>query len=290
LLYVAGLDGREPCGSIMRGLRGRLCATLYFGSVFRRRIIMCRKLSWLISFVAVLALVASAQATVLFSDNFDTAAVYSPNDLGAYDGMIGTFDVVDANTSRPGALFMQTTGQSWDPGPGPLLYVDITGDFTATVKVVDFAGTLAEPVFHNDSGILARDPAGTEGTENWVSMNYFPTWTGFVARNTVNSARAELGQTTGTWVGDDTFAICAEYPYIQLERKGADFYFRISKDGKDFIPLTDPGYQGIYDGTQTPLVINRPDLPATLQVGLMNATYDVTTGYVAYDDFQIVTP
>jgi hypothetical protein len=251
---------------------------------------MCRKLSWLISFVAVLALVASAQATVLFSDNFDTAAVYSPNDLGAYDGMIGTFDVVDANTSRPGALFMQTTGQSWDPGPGPLLYVNVTGDFTATVKVVDFAGTLADPVFHNDSGIVARDPAGAEGTENWVSMNYFPTWTAFIARTTVNSARTEVGATTGTWTGADTFAICAEYPYIQLERKGADFYFRISKDGKDFIPLTDPGFLGIYDGTQTPLVVNRPDLPATLQVGLMNATYDVTTGYVAYDDFQIVTP
>ena len=47
---------------------------------------------------------------------------------------------------------------------------------------------------------------------------------------------------------------------------------------------------GIYDPNdpnQTPLVISRPDLPATLQVGLMNATYDVTTGDVTFDDFQI---
>ena len=246
---------------------------------------MCRKLVMLIS---ILAVTASAQAAG-FSDNFDTPFNYLTDGLGAYSGaLVADVNALDASISRPGALYMETTGASWDPGPGPMLYVDVTGDFVATVKVVDFAGTLAQRVFHNDCGIVARDPAGAEGTENWVTMNYFPTWTAFIARNTVNSARAEIGATTGTWLGVDTFALVAQYPYIQLERKGADFFFRISADGVTFLPLTQEG--GIYDGTQTPLVVNRPDMPETLQVGLINATYDVTTGYVAFDDFSIETP
>ena len=112
------------------------------------------------------------------------------------------------------------------------------------MKVVDFAGTMAERVFSNDCGIVARDPAGTVGAENWVSMNYFPTWTAFVARSTTNRARAEVGQTAGAWTGADTFAIAAQYPYIQLERKGCDFHFRISSDGVNFIPLTVPPTRG----------------------------------------------
>lgn len=251
---------------------------------------MYRRCIGLISLVLVLMAGASAQAAK-FTDSFDTPHDYLTEDLGAYAGMLSAgIDVLDASITRPGALYMQTTGASWDPGPGPMLYAEVTGDFVATVKVVDFAGTLAAILEHNDCGIVARDPAGVEGAENWVTMNYFPTWTAFIARSTVNSARGEYGATTGTWTGDDTFAIVAQYPYIQLERKGADFHFRISSDGVDFIPLVDPGFQGLYDGTQTPLVINRPDLPETLQVGLINATYNVTTGYVAFDDFSIVTP
>jgi len=251
---------------------------------------MYRRYIGLISLVLVLTVGTSADAAG-FSDNFDAPHDYLAEGPGAYAGMLSEgIDVLDASITQPGALYMQTTGASWDPGPGPMLYVEVVGDFVATVKVVDFGGTLAEIIEHNDSGIVARDPAGVEGAENWVTMNYFPTWTAFIARSTVNSARGEYGATTGTWTGDDTFAIVAQYPYIQLERKGADFHFRISSDGVNFIPLTDPGFLGIYDGTQTPLVINRPDLPETLQVGLINATYNVTTGYVAFDDFSIVTP
>jgi hypothetical protein len=224
-----------------------------------------------------------------FSDDFETPVDYVVDDLGAYAGILDAANILalNASISRPGALFMQTANGVWDPGPGPMLYVNVSGDFVATVKVTDFAGTLAAPVFHNDSGILARDPASDGGVENWVSMNYFPTWTAFIARNTTNGVRAELGATTGTWTGADTFALVAQYPYIQLERKGNDFSFRISSDGVNFLPLTDPGFLGIYDGTQTPLVVSRPDLPIKLQVGLMSATYTADAGYVAFDDFKI---
>lgn len=232
----------------------------------------------------------SSRQVPLMADGFDTQHDYMLGDLDGYDGLLDIEHIValNASISRPGALFLQTQGASWAPGPGPMLYKLVTGDFVATVKVVDFAGTLQARVFHNDCGIVARDP--NEAAQNWVSVNYFPTWTAFIARNTVNNVRAELGQTAGIWTGVDTFAIAAQYPYIQLERKGSEFYFRISSDGVNFLPLTDPAYQGIYDGTQKPLVVRRPDLPKTLQVGLINATYAATTGYAAFEDFKIEVP
>ncbi len=235
----------------------------------------------------------SSKRVPLFQDNFDAIHDYVTDDLGAYDGILDVNHILalNASASRPGALYLETNGGIWDPGPGPMLYKQVTGDFVATVKVVDFAGTIAAPLLHNDAGLLARDPNGA--VENWVSVNYFPTWTAFVARDTKASVRAEVGQTAGRWTGADTYAIAQNYPFLQLERRGSNFYPRISADGKTFFPLTDPAYKGIYDPNdpnQKPLVISRPDLPATLQVGLINATYDVTTGYVAFDDFQIDVP
>lgn len=246
---------------------------------------MCKKV---IVFVSVLVLVETLQAAI-FSDNFDTPRNYLTQGPGAYSGILnGTIQTLDASTSRAGALFIQTANAVWDPGPGPLLYVNWTGDFKATVKVTDFAGTLAAPMFHNAAGILARDPASTGALENWVSVDYFPTWTAFIAWSADDGVRTELGQTVGRWTGADTYAIAAQYPYLQLERKGNNFYPRISSDGVNFIPLTDPAYQGIYNGTQNPLVISRPDLPATLQIGLQQMTFSPDAGYAAFDNFTIV--
>jgi hypothetical protein len=200
---------------------------------------------------------------------------------------IGQSLVGDAH-NWPGALYLESANAVWDVpwSPlGPFLYRQVCGDFVATVKVTDFVGTAAAPLFHNDGGILARDPNGA--AVNWVSMNYFPTWTAFIARSATNGERAELGQPAGSWTGVDTFALAAKYPYLQLERKGSDFYFRISSDGVNFLPLTKEAYKGIYDGTQTPLVVSRPDMPATLEVGLFQATYTGDTGYISFDDFSI---
>jgi hypothetical protein len=236
-------------------------------------------------------LIAGEVAGASSVETFATAHNYLTGGLGTFDGIVDANHItaIDASTTRPGALYMASANSFWDPGPGPLMYKLVKGDFIATVKVTDFAGTLAAIAGNNDSGILARDP-NTAAGENWVSVNYFPTWTGFVARNTIASVRAELGQTAGTWLGTDTFALAAQYPYIQLERKGSDFHFRISADGVTFIPLTKETYAGIYTGTQTPLVVSRPDMPATLQLGLMQCTYSTEAGYAAFDDFTIVTP
>jgi len=246
----------------------------------------------MIMFAAVAGLVL-AQATpgtvgaAVVTDNFDTPHDYLTDGLGAYDGLLnGSVEALNASTDRAGELYIQTAGSNWNgASTGDLLYVEWTGDFVATVKVTDFAGDLAEPVFHNSAGILARDPAS--GPENWVSVNYFPTWTAFIAWNNVNDSRSEHGQVVGRWTGADTYAIAEAHPWIQLERAGDNFYPRISADGVTFFALTDPAYDGIPDGTQTPLVLNRPDLPATLQIGL-SQDHTAESGYAAFDDFSIV--
>ncbi|MBN2182494.1 MAG: leucine-rich repeat domain-containing protein [Sedimentisphaerales bacterium] len=225
---------------------------------------------------------------LLFSDDFNTPHDYLTEGLGFYDGLLnGTIGMLNASTDRTGSLYIESTNSSWNPGPGPLLYVNVTGNFIATVKITDFAGKLASPLEHNAAGIMARNPASDGGLESWVSVAYYPTWTAFIAWDTIKGARTELGQSASRWDGDDTYAIAKQYPYIQLERSGDNFYPRISSDGVNFIPLTDLPYQGIYDGTQAPLVIHRPDLPQTLQVGLNHATFSENLGYAAFDDFVI---
>ena len=256
----------------------------------------------LLSVAGLVLALASASPAANFYDNFDTPHNYLTDGLGAYDGLLNgggtvTIDAMDASTSNAGELYIKTDGSAWsnDAATGDLLYVEWTGDFVATVKVTDFAGTADDPVFHNSAGILARDPAsGPGGNENWVSMNYFPTWTAFIAWNQTNSTRTEHGQVGQRWGTDDTYAMAEANPWIQLERVGDNFHFRISADGVTFYPLTDPGYDGVPDGTQTALVINRPDLPETLQIGLNQdgtdgIDPDAMNGYAAFDDFSIVS-
>ena len=227
---------------------------------------------------------------ILFSDDFESPHDYLIEGIGDYDGLLnGTISVIDANISRIGNLFLESANGNWAPGPGPLVYKNISGNFIATVKVTDFAGTMEDRVFSNDCGIIARDPNSDSGVENWIGIMYYPTWTTFVARNTIIGARGEFGQPAGSWT-TDTFALAEQYPYLQIERAGSDFYFRISSDGENFLPLCEESYTGIYDGNQTPLVISRPKLPYTLQIGLCQMTYSNAVGYAAFDDFVIEAP
>jgi hypothetical protein len=225
-----------------------------------------------------------------FLDDFSKVVDYVIDEPETYSGILDAANILalNASTSKPGALYMQTANGSWSPGPGPMLYKEVTGDFIATVKVTDFEGAMGAQLNDNDCGIGARDPNGA--AVNWVSVNYFPTWTAFIARNTTNGDRVELGATAAIWDGADTYALAAQYPYIQLERRGSKFYSRISMDGENFLPLTNPAFKGIYnpnDPNQAPLVIDRPDLPATLQVGLLQCTYTPNAGYAAFDNFKI---
>jgi regulation of enolase protein 1 (concanavalin A-like superfamily) len=289
LLFVDELstmnNERESC-ALINGID--LCGLLvcikniFFVIFLRKRNIMCRKLIYFICIVFVLAASSGVRAQV-FIDDFNTPHIYfDPNtqthDVTGtiWDDFIGwatgeTVTALNASIDRPGQLFMSSSNgvwaESWTP-LGPFLFKVVKGDFTATVKVTDYAGTQAAPVFHNDGGLMARayrDDAGPG--EDWVSIDYFPIWgCGNFLWSANNDARTEHGHNAKAWNSDR---------YLQLEREGNVFHARTSPDGVSWKEMS-----------RSPLTRNDFDgLP--LMVGLRHATYSATLGYVAFDDFRL---
>jgi regulation of enolase protein 1 (concanavalin A-like superfamily) len=238
---------------------------------------MCRKFIYSVSFILLLAVSTKVQA-VMFSDEFEAPHDYITNGVEGtgWDGFLGlnpgeTVDALNTSIDRAGQLFMESTGafyhEPWDP-LGPFLYKIIEGDFTATVKVSDYAGTPDAVVYHNNCGLLARaNPDDAGPGEDWVAIDYFPIWScGNFVRTADNGVRTENGHNGAQWDLD---------PYLQLERKGNTFHFRTSSDGVNWIEM------GVSP-------ITRDDLDGLpLQVGLYQATYSGDPGYVAFDDFRV---
>ena len=238
---------------------------------------MCRKFIYSVSFILLLAVSTKVQA-VMFSDEFEAPHDYITNGVEGtgWDGFLGlspgeTVDALNASIDRAGQLYMESTGafyhEPWDP-LGPFLYKIIEGDFIATVKVSDYAGTPGAEVYHNNCGLLARaNPDDAGPGEDWVAIDYFPIWScGNFVRTADNGVRTENGHNGAQWDLD---------PYLQLERKGNTFHFRTSADGVTWIEMD-----------ASPII--RDDLDGLpLQVGLYQATYSGDPGYAAYDDFRV---
>jgi regulation of enolase protein 1 (concanavalin A-like superfamily) len=220
------------------------------------------------------------QAAV-FNDDFEAAHDYLTAGVEGtgWDGFIGrgpneTVASLNASGDRPGQLYIASANgryqEPWSP-LGPFLYKMIEGDFVATVRVSDYAGTAATPVYHNNCGLMARAvPEDAGPGEDWVAIDYFPIWgCGNFVRSADNDVRSEDGHNGRAW---------NLYPWLQLERKGNDFHFRTSSDG---VTWTEMGV--------SPLV--REDLASVpLQVGLYQATYSADMGYAGFDDFTVEGP
>jgi len=247
------------------------------------------------SLALVVTMLAAAGTSVsAFVDDFSVAHDYKTDGItgtgweGLFGGGLQPGELIVR--SAAGELTLQSNGGWWnDPyddgggAYGPFLYRNVTGDFVAITRVTAFAGTLDAQNFHNNAGIMARTPGGeATSLENTVQVAYFPTWTGHIAWNTIDNSREEIGFTVPIWTGD-SYAAAARYPFLQLERSGDDFHFRISADGVNWIPLTQENV--LYDGTQTPVIRTRSDMPDTLQVGLVQANAEMNTGFASFDFF-----
>jgi len=243
---------------------------------------MYTKLIYVTFSAVVLAAGAAAQADV-FIDDFNTPRDYVANGAAGtiWDDFIGwytgeTVDALNASMDRPGQLFLSSANGVWaEPWTplGPFLYKVVKGDFIATVKVADYAGTPTAAVFHNDGGLMARafkSPVDDAGPgEDWVTIDYFPIWNcgNFIWQANDDVRNEAWGCNNGKqWSLD---------PWLQLERKGNVFHFRTSADGVTWTEMScSPKTRNDFDG-----------LP--LMVGLRHATYSTALGYIAFDDFRL---
>ncbi len=239
---------------------------------------MCRKLAYLV--VICLLFGGVAQAAV-FTDNFEVAHDYLADGVAgtSWDGMLGsgtgqTASALNVSMNRPGQLFLQSTGAYWhEPWTpmGPFLYKIVEGDFVATVKVTDYEGTAASPLYHNTCGLMLRAAPELAGDgEDWVSLDYFPIWNcGNFVRSADNNVRTENGH------NGRAFNL---YPWLQIERQGSTFHFRVSSDGVTWTAM------GVSPLTRSDLA----GIP--LQVGMFQGTYNTTSGYAAFDEFKVEGP
>ncbi len=246
---------------------------------------MCRRLIGRACIAAVLGMAGMAQAEV-FSDNFDTPRDFLAKGVegSGWDGFLGrgpgqTVASLNASGDRPGALYIASAGGLWDApwSPlGPFLYKVVQGDFVATVRVTDYAGTAAAGVLYNNCGLMARvaNPDDAGAGEDWVSVDYFPLYNvGIIARYADNGGRSE--DTGGNGTGWNAPR------YLQLERVGNTFYLRTSEDGITWVDYPDAAFNGL----------ERPDFDGLpVQVGVHHATFTGTQGYAAFDDFSVSGP
>jgi hypothetical protein len=222
-------------------------------------------------------LIGGAGAETLFVDDFEAPWMYNVDGVEGtgWDGFIGMDlaeePLVNASLLIEGQLYIQSNGSAWAPpwdALGPYLYKIVEGNFTATVKVTDYAGTPDELVYHNNCGLMARnvEDADAGDGEDWISVDYFPIWNcGNMVRMADDGARTEPCNNGVAW---------DVRPYLQLERRGNTFYCRVSADGENWEPLCDPFVRDDFDG-----------LP--VQVGLFHSVYNSVDGHAAFDDFVI---
>lgn len=153
---------------------------------------------------------------------------------------------------------------------GPLLYREIEGDFLAEVKIADFSGMKnREAVGFNEGGIMVMIDDATpdkEGQELF-SLGVFPH---YGVGNILTCLYKDGGRPQYKNGTDWNFGT-----YLQVERSGDTFYFRTSKDGKEWTDIP-----------ESP-VVAKMDTGKRLKVGLFQVTYTENEGYVSFDDFKL---
>ncbi len=193
-----------------------------------------------------------------------------------YDGLMNTQNAVrktDANISKPGSVHLESYNANWgeNNNSGPFLYKNVSGDFIVETYVSGYAGDSVTPVYHNDCGLMIRNPDTTQG-ENNLQNSYFPIWTcGNMIRYNVNGGRSEPESENlrNAWNADK---------YLRIERRGADFYCSHSMNGVNWMAFPSSPFRF-------------PTLNVeTLQVGFQQATYTTTTGWAEFDYFKIKLP
>lgn len=208
-----------------------------------------------------------------FSDEFNDEC-----SLSAWTGINLDAATVDIDGRTDGQLTLTFDAGSpmyygwYQDYAGPFLHKPVTGNFLAVTQVSAHHSNdanLPPTSQYNSAGILARDPASVDGNENWLVYNL-----GFQE----NSVATE-GKTT-----DNSVSVLTLLPTggvfrseLAMCRFGANFrLFRRLE--------TETGWRLEH-------TYSRPDLPATLDLGLMaNAWQSPATIRAEYDYIRLTVP
>ena len=186
------------------------------------------------------------------NDEFEDSATLSDWTLrDVEEGTPAQYGTLDIDTTTAGHLTIipSATAQWLHAQRSIFMYKLVTGDFVMRVRVraVQAADPTMEPVLmFNSGGILARDPASTNGMENWVLMllgyQAFDIGTRDASTNNSNTSISAIRAST---ISDGELIIC---------RLGTSFYTYYNTPNKNV-------------WTQTDWFV-RNNMPQTLQVGI----------------------
>jgi hypothetical protein len=196
------------------------------------------------------------------SDEFDDPTSLAKwTNLRDAEGWLDDIKTVDVNAKHAGSLTIEPYASFWfGDFHAPFLFKKVTGDFLVTTRVFVTGAKADVPERgYSLAGLLARAPRPEgrkgfeEGKENWI---FITAGTGdgdgeaqFETKNTVDSeSRLELSPRPTGWV---ELRIARVGPRITLLRRQVGSTWRVLRREE------------------------RPDLPATLQVGM-----------IAYTDFD----
>ena len=205
------------------------------------------------------------------SDDFSSAATHSNwKRLDKVEGTSPTFTTLDFGKTRHGFLTIVPTTSVWYMNEtGTMLFKSVQGNFMITAHVVTHAASSpSSPPRNpfNSAGVIARDPSSTSGRQNWVVCNVGmqQSSTGSEVKSTRDS-NSELHLVSGAPEGE-----------VRLARIGSTFTMlrRLRGEGSWRVIGS----------------MSRPDLPSTLQVGIMCNGYQSADLIAQYDYVHYATP
>lgn len=190
--------------------------------------------------------------------------------LDKVEGTPRPYSRLDISRSRAGFLTIVPVTSSWYMNDtGTLLFKTVSGNFIVTTSVITrSASNPSSPPRHpfNSAGLIARDPNSTSGNQNWVVCNVGmqQSATGSEVKTTRNSSSE-----------------------LHLENGPHDGQVRIARMGSTFTLLRRLKGESQWRVLST---MSRPDLPDTLQVGVMCNGYQSADLIAHYDYVHFATP
>jgi beta-lactam-binding protein with PASTA domain len=224
---------------------------------------------------AVSLVVSTGPGADTFSDEFDANSLGDWELRHQVEGTSAQYTVLDINQTIPGSLtIVPTVTPGWFAnGDGPLIFKLLTGNFSVQTRVT--ADSVTSPgqapgSNFNSAGLMARNPDGASGPENYIMLN--------IGRQD-SSIAGSVGSETKTTVNSSSTL------FLQPGSNTGDLI--LCRVGNDFVSFRflagDSGW------TQT-TSFTRNDLPATLQVGMVVNAFNAPADLRASFDYIRLRP